>query len=159
MYRSFCVGFFNANFIIKWQHCRQDFKSLIVFVYLFINLWIIKHFPSPEPQNEIHGAGYGERGKHGSFEEVFLLQDGVWHSRSESSHGAWHILYERPHYYSDHTGRSILQLNTFQVACKVECFRFWFLVFVLWRSWGMRSILLSPKTPQNLFHTLFYSWI
>lgn len=51
-------------------------------------------FPPPEPQDSINGAGSGERRSVGGSEEMFLLQDGVWYSRSESSHGPRHILYE-----------------------------------------------------------------
>lgn len=47
-----------------------------------------------EPQNNINGSGSGEGGSCGDSEEMFLLQDGVWYSWTESSHGPRCILYE-----------------------------------------------------------------
>lgn len=61
-------------------------------------------FSSPESQDGSFGAGHGEGRSSGSSEEVLLLQDGVWHSGSESGHGPRDLLYERPHYHPDHTG-------------------------------------------------------
>lgn len=51
-------------------------------------------FSSPEPQNTVYGTGLDEGGSSGGSEEMFFLQDGIWYSRSESSHGPRHFLYE-----------------------------------------------------------------
>lgn len=62
------------------------------FIRVYNKMWAC--FSPPEPKNGVNGAGPGERRSGGGSEEMFLLQDGVWHSRSESSHGPRHILYE-----------------------------------------------------------------
>lgn len=61
-------------------------------------------FSSPEPQDGVHGEGPGEGRSGGGSEEMFLLQDGVRYSWSESCHGPRHFLYEWPHYHPDHAG-------------------------------------------------------
>lgn len=91
-------------------------------------------FSSPESEDGVNGAGHGERRSDGGSEEMFLLQDGVRHSRSESRHGPRHILHEWPHYHPDHTGRLIDKLQPrvrHQVTCTAWRARYWFCVLHL----------------------------
>lgn len=73
-------------------------------------------FPPLEPEDSVNGAGPAKRRISGDTEEMFLLQNGVWHSRSEGSHGPRHILYEWPHHHPDHTGWLIDKLLAHETA-------------------------------------------